>query len=195
MELSPLAKERLAKIGDLSPGKKDRMKQSGELDSILSGYFKGGLSSEDLWKRLKTFRERSDESIVKQAQSRLVDTLRLRMSQMDFEQRRSAILALETMKAEGKYSTLEVVLNSIETLRQKYTQAKEQAYQQLKAGTERQLQAVAQQAMKQGMNIDMASSVEANVKASPQWKGFISEHEKTSDEMFNNYIAKLRELI
>jgi ribosomal protein S13 len=195
MELSPLAKERLAKIGTLSQEERERIRQSSELDSMLSQYFKGDLSSEDLWKELKSLKEQSNESIVKEAQSKLVDTVRLQMSRADFEQHRSAILALETIKGEGKYSSLELVFSSIEALRHKYTQTKEQAYEQLKGAVERQLQAVAQQAMKQGMNIDVESSVDANIKNSPQWKDFISKHEESCGEMFNSYIAKLRELI
>jgi len=195
MELSPLARERLAKIGALSQEEKERMKRSGELDSVLSQYFKGDLSSEDLWKRLKALNEQTGELIAKEAQSKLVDTLRLQMSQQDFDQRRQAILAIETIKTEGKYSSLELVLNSIETLRQKYTQLKEQTYQQLKGAVESHLQTVARQAMRQGMKIDMESSVDANVKNSPQWKQFISQHEKANEETFRGYITKLRELI
>ena len=195
MELSPLARERLARIGALSPEGKERVSRSNELDSVLSRYFKGELSSEDLWKGLKSLKNQSNESIVKEAQSKLADTLRLQMSQEDFEQRRSAILAMETMKHEGKYSSLELVLNSIESLRQKYTETKDQAYKQLKSIVEKQLQAVAQQAIRQGMKIDIDSSLDANIKNSPQWKDFISEHERTAGEMFNSYMAKLRELI
>jgi hypothetical protein len=195
MELSPLAKERLAKIGTLSSEERVRVKRSSELDSILSQYFTGDLSPEGLWKELKSLKEQSDESIVKEAQSKLVDTIRLQMSQEDFEQRREAILALETIKGEGKYSSLELVFSSIEALRQKYTQTKEQAYQQLKNAVERQLQAVARQAIKQGMNIDVESSVDANIKNGPQWKDFISKHEESCGEMFNSYMARLRELI
>jgi len=195
MELSPLARERLARIGALSPEEREGMRRSNELDSMLSQYFKGELGSEELWKKLKSLEDQSDESIVREAQVKLVDTLRLQMGQADFEQRHSAILALETMKGEGKYSSLEMIFNSIEDLKQKYTQAKEQAYEQLKAGIEKQLQAVTQQAIRQGMKIDVESSVDANIKKSPQWQGFISEHEKASGEMFNGYIARLRELI
>ena len=195
MELSPLARERLARIGALSPEEKERMRRSSELDSLLSQYFKGDISSEDLWIELKSLKEQCSESIVKEAQSKLVDTLRLQMNQEDFEQRRSAILALETMKGEGKYSSLELVLISIEALRQKYTQVKEQIYNQLKVGMERQLQAVARQALKQGLKVNVGSSVEANIKNSPQWKEFISEHERTAGEMFNSYVNRLRELI
>jgi hypothetical protein len=195
MELSPLARERLARIGALSPEEKERMRKSSELDSMLSQYFKGAISSEDLWIALKSLKEQCSESIVKEAQSKLVDTLRLQMNQEDFEQRRSAVLALETIKSGGKYSSIEPVLNSIEALRQNYTQTKEQIYEQLKSAVERQLQAVAQQAIRQGMKIDLESSVEANIKNSPQWKDFISKHEKACGEMFDRYIAKLRELI
>ena len=195
MELSPLAKERLARIGALSPQEKERMRRSSELDSVLSQYFQGELSSEDLWKKLKSLKDQSDETIVKEAQVKLIDTLRLQMEQEDFGQRRSAILALETMKGEGKYSSLELILNSIEALRQKYTQVKEQAYEQLKAGIEPQLKAITEQAIKQGLKIDIDSSLDANIKNSPQWKDFIAQHEKASGEMFNAYIARLRQLI
>jgi len=171
------------------------MRQSNELDSLLSQYFKGELSSEDLWKKLKSLKDQSDETIVKEAQGKLVDTLRLQMKLEDFEQRRSAILALETMKSEGKYSSMELIFNSIEALRQKYTQVKEQAYEQLKAGIEPQLKAITDQAIKQGLKIDIDSSLDANIKNSPQWKDFIAQHEKTSGEMFNSYITKLRKFI
>lgn len=195
MELSPLAKERLAKIGTLSSEERERVKQSNELDPILSQYFTGELSPEGLWKQLKSLKEQSGESIIKEAQSKLVDTIRLQMSQEDFEQRRNAILALEKMKSGGKNSSLDLGFNSIEALRKKYTQAKEQAYKQLKGAVERQLQAVAQQAMEQGVNINMEGSVDANIKNSPQWKDFISRHEESCGKMFNSYIARLRELI
>ena len=195
MELSPLAKERLARIGALSPEEKESIKQSGELDSILSRYFRGELGSEDLWKELKSLKDRSSESMVREAQLKLVDTLRLRMKQEDFEQRRSAILAVDMMKEEGKYSSLELALNAIEALRQKYTQAKEQAYEQLKASIEPQLQQMTQRAIKQGLKIDIESSLDANIKNSPQWKEFISEHERACVVMFDGYIGKLRELI
>lgn len=195
MELSPLARERLARIGDLSPQEKERARRSSKLGSLLSQYFKGEMSSEDLWKELNSLKEQSDESIIKEAQSKLIDTLRLQMSQADFGQRRSAILAIETMKGEGKYSTLELALNSVEALCQEYTQIKEQTYEQLKSALEGQLQAVAQQVIKQGLKVDVESSIEANVKNSPQWKAFIAEHEKSYGGMFDSHIARLREII
>jgi len=195
MELSPLARERLARIGALSEEERERLKQSNALDSLLSEYFSGGLDTDGLWKRLKGLKQQRGESIPREVQARLVDTLRLRMGQEDFEQRRDAILAIETIKAEGKYGTLEVALNSIEAVRQKYLQVKQQAYEQLKAGLQSQLQAAAQQAKAQGMKIDMEGSLDANARNSPQWKDFISQHEESSEEMFDGYIGRLRDAI
>ncbi|MEA3253898.1 MAG: hypothetical protein U9Q17_03005 [Chloroflexota bacterium] len=195
VELSPLARERLARMGALSQEEKDKLQQSGELDSLLSEYFKGSLDADALWKRLKNLQEQGQPSIAREMQMKLADTLRLQMSEEDFDQRRQAILAIETMKRGGKYPALELILDSIEELRKKYTQLKEQAYKQLKTAIEKQLQTAAQQAKMQGMNIDMQSSLEANVKKSPQWKDFISQHEKDSEEMFNSYMARLREAL
>ena len=195
MELSPLARERLARIGALSEEERERLKQSNDLDSLLSEYFSGGLDTDGLWKRLKGLKQQRGESIPREVQSRLVDTLRLRMGQEDFEQRRDAILAIETMKAAGQYSTLEVALDSIEAVRQKYLQVKQQAYEQLKAGLQSQLQAAAQQAKAQGMKTDMGGSLDANARNSPQWKDFISQHEESSEEMFDSYIGRLRDAI
>jgi len=195
MELSPLAKERLARIGAVSQEEKERLRQSRELDSLLSEYFKDELDTDGLWKRLRVLKEQTGEPVVEEAQGKLVDTLRLQMSQEDFEQRRQAILGIETMKSEGKYSSLDLVLNSIEALRQKYTQLKEQTYQQLKEAVESQLRAVAQQAITQGLKVNVEGSIEANVKNSPRWKQFISRHDSVGEQMFNSYIARLRELI
>ena len=194
MELSPLARERLARIEALSPEESEKMSWSGELESILSLHFKGDLNSEDLWKELKALKEQRGEAVVAEAQSKLANTLRLQMNQEDFKQRRSAILALETVKAEGKYTALEPILNSIAALRQQYKQQKEQVYEQIKAAVQGQLQAMAQEASKQGVNLDMESSLEANIKESPQWKSFISRHDKASEEAFTGYVARLKEI-
>ena len=195
MELSPLAKERLAKIGSFSPEENEKQERSRELESLLSQYFTGNITAEELWRKIKELKNQRSEAIITEAQSKLLDTLRLQMSQEDSEQRRSAILALETIKDVQKYARLEMHFRSIEVLRTKFTKTKEQGYEQLKSGMETQLQAAAQQAIRQGINVDMSRSLEANVKNSPQWKAFISKLEQDSETMFNEYITKLQELI
>lgn len=195
MELSPLARERLAKIGALSEEERERLEQSNDVDSLLAEYFSGELDTDGLWKRLKGLKQQGSESILRETQTRLVDTLRLRMGQEDLEQRRDAILAIETMKAEGKYGTLEAALDSIKAIRHEYLQGKQQAYDKLKAQLQAHLQAAAQQAKAQGMNINVEESLDANVRNSPQWKDFISQHEESSEKIFDSHIARLRNAI
>jgi len=55
MKLSPLAKQRLAKIGELSDEERGNLKQSQELSSLLSFYFTGKLSVASLWTKLKEY--------------------------------------------------------------------------------------------------------------------------------------------
>lgn len=184
MELSPLARERLARIGTLSEEERERLRQSNDLDSLLSEYFSGGLDTDELWRSLKELGQQRGGSILSEVQARLVDTLRLRMGQDDFKQRRGAVLAIGTMKAEWKYGTLEVAFDAIEAIRSKYLQVKQQAYQQLRAGLQGKLHAAAQQAKAQGMNIDLESSLDANVRNSPQWKDFISSMRNPAKRAF-----------
>ncbi len=195
MELSPLAKERLARIGNLSPEESKLLEQNKELESLLSQYFTDILTAEDLWNKVKELKDQRDSTIPAQAQVKLLNSLRLQMSDDDLKQRRIAILALETIKNKQKYSEIEGHFNSIDSIRQKYTQSKEQGYEQLKTGMEAQLQAAVQQAGRQGVNVDIDRSLEANIKNSQQWKAFISQLENNAETMFAELINKLKELI
>ena len=191
MELSPLAKERLARIGNLSPEESKLLELNRKLESLLSQYFTDTITSEDLWKKVK---EQEDITIPAQAQVKLLDSLRLQMSNDDLKQRRIAILALETIKNEQKYVEIETHFNSIESIRIKYTQSKEQGFEQLKSGMEPQLQAAMQQAGRQSVNVDISRSLEANVRNSQQWKSFISELETNAEAMFSELIDRMKKL-
>ncbi len=195
MELSPLAKERLARIGNLSPEESKLLELNRKLESLLSQYFTDIITSEDLWKKVKELKEQRDSTVPAQAQAKLLNSLRLQMSNDDLKQRRIAILALETIKNEQKYTEIETHFNSIESIRIKYTQSKEQGFEQLKSGMEAQLQAAVQQAGRQGVNVDINRSLEANVKNSQQWKSFISELENNAEAMFSELIDRMKELI
>ena len=195
MELSPLAKERLARIGNLSPEESKLLELNRKLESLLSQYFTDIITSEDLWKKVKELKEQRDSTVPAQAQVKLLNSLRLQMSDDDLKQRRIAILALETIKNEQKYTEIETHFNSIESIRIKYTQSKEQGFEQLKSGMEAQLQAAVQQAGRQGVNVDINRSLEANVKNSQQWKTFISELENNAAAMFSELIDRMKKLI
>ena len=195
MELSPLAKERLARIGNLSPEESKLLELNRKLESLLSQYFTDIITSEDLWKKVKELKEQRDSTIPAQVQVKLLNSLRLQMGDDDLKQRRIAILALETIKNEQKYAEIETHFNSIESIRIKYTQSKEQGFEQLKSGMEAQLQAAVQQAGRQAVNVDINRSLEANVKNSQQWKSFISELENNVEAMFSELIDMMKKII
>ena len=73
-DLPPLARERLAKIGELTPEEKEKMVDSEKVDSLLSEFYLGQIDSDSLWKKLK---EEGKPSLLREAQMRLIDSLSL----------------------------------------------------------------------------------------------------------------------
>jgi len=195
MELSPRARERLARIGEFSREEKDRLRDSEELIHLLSDYFTGKLTPEDLWMTLKGYKDQGKEFMLKEAQLSLINALGLESSDLDFERHRSGILAVETLKGEGQYLDLERNLDSIQSLRQQYRQEKQRAFNAMKADIERQVEMaarqIAQQTGNKGLSIDVQASAEASVRNSPQWKDLVSRHEREYSLEFKNRLAKL----
>jgi hypothetical protein len=126
MELSPLAKQRLARIGEPSQEQKKRLRHSQELSSLLSSYFTGRLSLNSLWARLKQCKDEGKEFLVKEASLHLVGAMSPRADEQGLKRCREGILAVETLKGNNKYSILEASLSSIENLCKQYKQGKEQ---------------------------------------------------------------------
>jgi hypothetical protein len=196
MELSPLAKEKLARIGELTDEEKARLKYSEQLTSLLAEYFTNELSPDDLWKELKKLRDEGRGFLLKDAQLKILDAIKLSSSDVDINKLHRGLLAVETLKDNGDYGGLEHQLKSIEDLRWQYKEERDKAYDKIKADVERQVRLAAQQlagqAVAKGAAIDVQSSVEATTKASPEWKSFISKHGSTYNQRFKELIAKVR---
>ncbi len=195
MELSPLARERLEKIGALSEEERARIKLSGELDRLLSEYFTQRLGCDDLWRRLKAYKEEGKGLLVREAQRKLLEAIRLGDSDFDLKLKREAILALETLKEESKYGDFELGLNQLERLREAYREEKERAFNHLKQAMQRKVELAARQLAQQGKAVDVEGSVEANVRASQEWRDFLAQHERAYGEKFEALMAGLKELI
>ena len=199
MELSPRARERLERIGELSQEEKDRLKDSEELTQLLSDYFTDKLSPEDLWMTLKGYKDEGKESMIREAQLSLANALALESSDLDFERYRNGILAVETLKGQGQYLDLERNLNSIQSLRHQYREEKGRAFKALKANIEKQIEMAARQMAQQTGNkqlaVDIQGSAEATVRNSHQWKDFVSRHEREYSWEFKNRLAKLSTIL
>jgi hypothetical protein len=199
MELSPLAREKLAQIGELTQEEKARLKHSQHLASILSDYFTAKLSPEDLWQELRKQKEEGGEFLLREAQLKLIDAISLSGSDRDFDRQRRGILAVETLKSEGNYTALEQSLDSIQNLRRQYGEESEKTFREIKGKIEKQVRLAAQQLAAQsgarGASIDVQGSVETTAKASPEWKNFISKHESSFSQKLKDRLTTLREMV
>jgi hypothetical protein len=133
-DLSPIARERLAKIGELSQEEKEKLVNSEKVNSILSQFYQGQIDPENLWKKLK---EEGKQSLLREAQVRMVDSLSFGSSSAELQRKRDGILAIESLKQQQNTPAIELNLKRMEDLQKKYKVEIEQAYNGIKAEVER----------------------------------------------------------
>jgi len=188
-DLPPLARERLAKIGELTAEEKKKMVDDEKVNSLLSEFYLGQIDSDNLWKKLK---EESKPSLLREAQMRLIDSLSFGTTPIELQRKRDGILAIETLKEEQNTSTVELTLNLMEDLQKRYKAEIEQAYSSIKAEVERNPQLRVKQ-VQQGQNTMMVQlSIDEAIKQLPQWRDFLSEQEKRYSQEFTKLMEKLK---
>jgi hypothetical protein len=188
-DLPPLARERLAKIGGLTPEEKEKMVDSEKVDSLLSEFYQGQIDPESLWKRL---REEGKPSLLREAQMRLIDSLNLGSAPAELQRKKDGILAIETRKEGQNTSVVELNLSLMEDLQKRYKAEIEQAYNSIRAEVERNPQLRMKQ-VQQGQNTMIIQlSVDEAIKQVPQWKGFLSDQEERYSQEFAKATEKLK---
>ena len=199
MELSPLARERLEKAGELSPAEKEKLKYEQELTTVLSDFYTGKLDNEGLWTKMKTYRDNGQEALVKEMQLRLVYTLSLGGSDADFKNYTSGVLVLETLKSPNHYPEIETTVNTIEKIRHEYEEARIRTFNAMKSSIGDQVRKAAEQMARQNRTgtatVDIESSIEASVRNSQQWRQFVVKHEKEYGRIFEEPVNKLVKLL
>jgi hypothetical protein len=188
-ELPPIARERLARIGELSQEEKDKMADSERVNSLLSKFYQGQIDPESLWKRLK---EKGRPSILREAQVRLIDSLSFGSTPAELQRRREGILAIETLKEEQNTSIVELNLNLIEDLQKRYGAEVEQAYNSIRAEVERNPQLRVKQIQQGQSTMVVQLSVDEAIKQLPQWKDFLSNQERRYSQEFDEVMDKLK---
>jgi hypothetical protein len=200
MELSPIAREKLARAGELSAAEKEKMKAAEALTVIMSDFFTQKIDHEGLWKELKKLKDEGKEALVKETQSRLLNTLTLGTGDADIERYCSGILSLETLKEPGRYADLEYGLNTFKKLRQQYLKEKNEKFASIKDGIRPQVKmAVQKMAAQTPRNapppVDIESTIEATARNTPQWREFSISYEKNYNKKFEELLTKLKQLI
>jgi hypothetical protein len=188
-DLSPIARERLAKIGELSQEEKEKMVDSGKVNSLLSEFYQGQIDPESLWKRLK---EEGRPSLLKEAQIRLIDSLSLGSTPAELQRKREGVLAIETLKEEQNTSIVELNLNLMEDLQKRYRAEIEQAYNGIRAEVERNPQLRLKQIQQGQSTMVIQLTVDEAIKQLPQWRDFLSNHEIRYSQEFAKVMEKLK---
>jgi len=188
-DLPPIARERLARIGELTREEKERMIDSEKVNSLLSEFYQGQIDPESLWKRLK---EEGKPSLLREAQLRLIDTLSFGSTPAELQRKKDGILAIETLKEEQNTSIVELNLNLMEDLQKRYRAEIEQAYNGIRTEVERNPQLRVKQ-VQQGQNAMIVQlSVDEAIKQLPQWQDFLSDQEKIYSQEFAKVTEKLK---
>jgi len=188
-DLPPIARERLARIGELTQEEKEKMIDSEKVNSLLSEFYQGQIDPESLWKRLK---EEGKPSLLREAQVRLIDSLSFESTPAELQRKRDGILAIETLKEEQNTSVVELNLNLIEDLQKRYKAEIEQAYNGIRAEVERNPQLRVKQ-VQQGQNTMVVQlSVDEAIKQLPQWRDFLSNQGKRYNQEFAKVMEKLK---
>ena len=171
-DLSPIARERLSRLGELTQEERERMVDSEKVTSLLSEFYQGQIDPESLWKRLK---EEGNPSLLKEAQVKLVDSLSFGVPPAELQRKREGILAIETLKEEQNTSVIEFNLNRLEELQKTYKAEVDRAYNGIRAEVEKDPRLRMKQ-VQQGQNTMVVQlSVDEAIKQLPQWQDFLSE--------------------
>ncbi len=185
-ELSPIARERLARIGELTGDERERIADSQRAEILLSEFYQDRIDSDELWRRLK---EERRPSLLREVQARLVGSLSSETTPAELQRRRQAILGIETLKDEQNIPALEANFDLMDGLQRRYRSEIEQVYSALKVEVERNPQLRVKQ-VQQGQRTALAQlTVDEAIRQLPQWQDFIARHEAK----FSNEFGGVRE--
>jgi hypothetical protein len=188
-DLPPIAREKLAQIGELTSKEKEKMVDSGKVDSLLSEFYQGQIDSESLWKRLK---EEGKPPLLREAQMKLIDSISFGRTSAELQRKREGILAIETIKEEQNTSIVELNLNLVEDLQKRYRAEIDQAYNGIRAEVEGNPQLRVKQVQQGQSTMLVQLSVDEAIKQLPQWRDFLSDHEKRYSQEFAKVTEKLK---
>jgi hypothetical protein len=188
-DLPPIARERLAKIGELTQEERERIRESEKVNSLLLEFHQGRIDPESLWKRLK---EEGKPSLLREAQARLIDSLTMGSAATELQRKKDGILAIETLKEQQNTSVIELNLKLMEDLRERHRAQIEQAYKGIRAEVEKNPRLRLKQVQQGQETMVVQLSVDEAIEQLPQWREFLSKQEQRYSQEFTGLKARLR---
>jgi len=187
-----IAMEKAAEIGGLTSEEKEKMKGREKLTSVLAEFNKGEIDATELWKVLK---KEGNRHLLEEAQLKLIDFYKLKDSQSDFQRKREGILAVETLKEQQNIPEIELNLNSMQGIQRRYDDELKKAYTDVMLRVERNPE-LRTRKIKQGKNVVIVQlAPEEAVEQFPEWRDFLSEHNRKYEQQFEKAIERLRSII
>jgi chromosome segregation ATPase len=182
------AMEKMAEIGDLTPEEKEAMRDREQLKPVLAAYYRGDLSKDDLWQRLKGFKP----SLLRDAQVQMLDSMRLTSSSDELRLRREGIVAVETLKERPNISAVESALKTLEEIQKRHHDESEAAVRELREAIEKNPQMrVRPVKLPDGRTVlQAAPSVDEAVQA--RLSEFLAELDDRYEDFFSRTLDKLR---
>ena len=186
-----IAMEKAEMLDDLTDAEKEAIANKKKLGPVIAGFFKGTSGPEQLWQELKG----GSLSLLKQAQTNLIESLKFNLDTKELQRRNKGIIAVESLKKEQKTSALQQSLKMLETTQQKAETEKNQVFNEFKKAVENNPQARTKVVEQGGQKIALKLSVEDAVMQNPQWKQFTMELEKNYENQFEQVIVQIKNTI
>ncbi len=183
-----IALEKADKVGVLSPEEKERMQDEGKIAEILKDFFQGRIDSNSLWQKLRG----SKPSVLRMAQTTLIDSMSLNSLLEQMESRQKAILAIETLKDRQNTVVIESSLKALAVIMKEYEEVKAKVAADLRKHVESnpQLRMKPVRTPDGKTIMQMAVTVDEAVKA--KMDEFLSEHEEQYTNEFAGIIEELK---
>ncbi len=108
--LPPLAREKLAEVGEITLEEKQRMRELEELELLLSKFYKNYLNLEDLWKELQEYEQQGKYFLLREAEKRLKDSFKGRSLRLKFEEKPNGRVAVELLKEDELTKEVPLIL-------------------------------------------------------------------------------------
>lgn len=184
------AMEKIQGIEAMTPEEKEEMKDREKIREVLAGLFRGELSHDEIWARLKGSRP----SLLRDAQLAIADSLRLSTMPEEFRQRKAGLLAIEALKDKQNVVGIEGLLNAFDALLREYNDMKERAVEQIR-------QAIEQNPQLRMRTVRTADGRAAQVPMSideavlEKIAEFLPDHEKRYGAMFGQAMERLKKEI
>jgi hypothetical protein len=187
--LSPIARERLSRVGELTREEITKMADSEMVESLLSEFYRGQIDPDSLWSRLKG---EGRPSLLREAQTRLVDSLSCGASPEEMHRRSEGILGIETLKDDQDTPVIEAHLKLMDDLQRKYKSEIEQAYNTIRVEVERNPQLRMKQVQQGQRTVLVQMTVDEAIRQLPQWQDYLVQHEGRYGNEYAGVVERLK---